>query len=133
MSEIFDSLAAFAAYFAAAVLLTVVFVFIYVQSTPHNEIKLTREGNGAAALGLTGAVLGFVIPLSAVISVSYALPEAVLWGALALIIQVAGQFCARLFMPKLTKDIVDGKYAAAIVQCGVALSLGLLQAACWTP
>jgi len=133
MTDTLDSILAFAAYFAAAVVLTILFVLIYVWSTPHNEIKLTREGNGAAALGLIGAVLGFVIPLATVISVSYALPQAVIWGGLALVIQVAGQFCARLVMPKLTIDIVEGKYAAAIVQAGVALSLGLLQSACWTP
>lgn len=133
MAGLTESFLAFAAYFAAAVVLTALFVMIYVQTTPHNEFKLMREGNGAAALGLTGAVLGFVIPLGLVISVSYALSEAVIWGAVALLVQIAGQFGARCLFPKLTADIAEGKYSAAIVQSGIALSLGILQAACWTP
>lgn len=128
-----DSLLAFAAYFGAALVLTALFVMIYVRTTPHNEFKLMREGNGAAALGLTGALLGFVIPLSLVISVSGAFLQAVIWGAGALLVQTAGQFGARLLLPNLTADIAAGKYSAAIVQSGIAVSLGILQAACWTP
>lgn len=43
-----DSFFAFAAYFGAAVVLTALFVMIYVRTTPHNEFRLMREGNGAA-------------------------------------------------------------------------------------
>jgi putative membrane protein len=128
-----DSFLMFAAYFGAAIVLTALFVMIYVKTTPHNEFKLMREGNGAAALGLTGAMVGFVIPLSLVISVSGALLQTVIWGAGALLVQIAGQFGARLLFPNLTTDIAAGKYSAAIVQSGIALSLGILQAACWTP
>ncbi len=124
---------AFATYFAAAVALTALFVLIYVWTTPHNEFKLMREGNGAAALGLTGALLGFVIPLALVISVSGSLVQVTIWGAGALLVQTIGQFGARLLFPNLTTDIVAGKFSAAIVQSGIALSLGILQAACWVP
>lgn len=128
-----DSLIAFSAYFAASIGLTALFVFIYVWTTPHNEFKLMREGNGAAALGLTSATIGFVIPLALVISVSGSLLEAVIWGAGALLVQTVGQLGARLLFPSLTTDVAAGKYSAAIVQSGIALSLGILQAACWTP
>jgi putative membrane protein len=128
-----NSFLAFAAYFGAAIILTALFVLIYVRTTPHNEFKLMRGGNAAAALGLTGAMLGFVIPLALVISVSGSLLEAVIWGAGALVVQIVGQLGARLLFPNLTADIVAGKHAAAIVQSGIALSLGILQAACWVP
>jgi|JRYD01.1.fsa_nt_gb putative membrane protein len=128
-----SSFYAFAAYFAVAVAMMAVFVLIYVWTTPHNEFKLVREGNGAAALGLTGAVLGFVIPLALVISVSGSLMQMTMWGAGALVVQTLGQVGARLLFPNLTTDIVAGKFSAAIVQSGVALSLGILQAACWVP
>ncbi|MBC7768244.1 MAG: DUF350 domain-containing protein [Phycisphaerales bacterium] len=128
-----SSLVAFAVYFGAAVALTVLFVFIYVWTTPHNEFKLMREGNGAAALGLIGTLLGFVIPLALVISVSGSMMQVGMWGAGALLVQTIGQFSARLLFPNLTTDIVAGKFSAAIVQSGIALSLGILQAACWVP
>jgi putative membrane protein len=128
-----SSFFAFAAYFGIAVAMMALFVVIYVWTTPHNEFKLVREGNGAAALGLTGAMLGFVIPLALVISVSGSLMQMTMWAAGALVVQTIGQFCARLLSPNLTTDIVAGKYSAAIVQSGIALSLGILQAACWVP
>lgn len=124
---------AFATYFGAAVALTALFILIYVWTTPHNEFKLMREGNGAAALGLTGALIGFVIPLALVISVSGSLIQVTLWGVGALLVQTIGQFGARLLFPTLITDIVAGKFSAAIVQSGIALSLGILQAACWVP
>lgn len=128
-----DTFFTFAAYFGLAVVLTALFVMIYIRTTPHDEFKLMREGNGAAALGLMGALIGFVIPLALVISVSGALLGAMIWGAGALLVQTAGQFGARLLFPTLTIDIAAGKYSAAIVQAGIALSLGILQAACWAP
>lgn len=124
---------AFAAYFGVAIVMTALFVFIYVWTTPHNEFKLMREGNGAAALGLTGAMVGFVIPLALVISVSGSLMQMTIWGAGALLVQTIGQFGARLLLPTLTTDIVAGRFSAAILQSGIALSLGILQAACWVP
>lgn len=133
MEILSESLLAFGAYFGSAIILTLLFVLIYVRTTPHNEIKLMREGNAAAALGLIGAVIGFVIPLSTVIKVSGQLPEAVLWGAIALVVQIIGSFVARMIFPTLTADVVAGKYSAAIVLAGMAVSLGVLQAACWTP
>lgn len=128
-----NSFVAFAAYFGAAIVMTALFVFIYVWTTPHNEFKLMREGNGAAALGLTGAMVGFVIPLALVISVSGSLMQMTIWGAGALLVQTIGQFGARLLLPTLTTDIVAGRFSAAILQSGIALSLGILQAACWVP
>jgi putative membrane protein len=128
-----SSFFAFATYFGAAVALTALFVLIYVWTTPHNEFKLMREGNSAAALGLIGTLLGFVIPLALVISVSGSLMQATIWGGGALLVQTIGQLGARLLFPNLTTDIVAGKFSAAILQSGIALSLGILQAACWVP
>lgn len=128
-----SSFFAFATYFCVAVALTALFVLIYVWTTPHNEFKLMHEGNGAAALGLTGTLLGFVIPLALVISVSGSFVQVTIWGAGALLVQTIGQFGARLLFPNLTTDIVAGRFSAAIVQSGIALSLGILQAACWVP
>lgn len=133
LNALADTFFTFAAYFGVAVALTALFVMIYVRTTPHDEFKLIRQGNGAAALGLMGALIGFVIPLAQVISISGALLSAAIWGAGALLVQTAGQFGARLLLPTLTADIAAGKYSAAIVQAGIALSLGVLQAACWAP
>ena len=57
----------FLAYFAAAVVLAVVFLSLYVLITPHKEFALIREGNSAAAVQLSGTFLGFAVPMAVVI------------------------------------------------------------------
>jgi putative membrane protein len=133
MPDLLFSVGAFAAYFGAALAMTIIFVMIYIQITPHNETKLIREGNAAAALGLGAAVIGFIFPLTLVISVSHTLGDVVLWGAIALLVQILGHAICRMLMPTLTADIAAGKFSAAIVIATVAIGLGMLQAACWTP
>ena len=44
--------------------LTALFLAIYVRITPYREFALIRAGNVAAAASLSGALLGFVIPLA---------------------------------------------------------------------
>ena len=48
----------FLAYLGAAAVLLAAFVAIYLFVTPYDEIKLIRENNIAAAVSLSGAVLG---------------------------------------------------------------------------
>lgn len=133
MQDLYLSIGAFAAYFGAAIALTIIFVMIYIAITPHNETKLIREGNAAAALGLGAAVIGFILPLTLVISVSHTIADVLLWGAIALLVQVLGHVICRMLMPTLTADIAAGKFSAAIVVATVAIGLGMLQSACWTP
>lgn len=133
MTDLAANYLAFAAYFAVAVGLTVIFGMLYVWTTPHKELRLVRAGNAAAALGFGGAMFGFALPLAFVIAVSRSLVEVALWGGVAMIVQIAAHFASRLFLPTLSADIEAGKFSAAIVQVAFALTLGLLQAACWTP
>ena len=37
---------------------------LYTRITPHDEIKLIRHGNVAAAVSFSGAILGLAIPLA---------------------------------------------------------------------
>ena len=55
----------FLAYFAAAIALLAAFVAIYLYVTPYDEIRLIRNNNVAAAVSLSGAVLGFGIGCTA--------------------------------------------------------------------
>ena len=54
----------FLIFFAVAIALLFAFTWIYVKITPYKEITLIREGNHAAAISLSGAMLGFALPLS---------------------------------------------------------------------
>jgi putative membrane protein len=120
----------FLLYFVTAVVLTAVFLVLYSNLTPHREIRLIREGNIAAAVALIGGLLGFVIPLASVISHSAVLIDVVIWGVIALVVQIAGFLVARLVLPHLPQAIESGNVSDAIFLAGLSISLGVLNAAC---
>ena len=71
MSTLWQSIAGlpdFLLYFVVALLLLAAFVAIYVRVTPYREFVLIRGGNIAAAISLTGALIGFVLPLASAIA-----------------------------------------------------------------
>ena len=128
-----DPVLAFGQHFLTGLAFLTVFVFIYLKVTPHKEIALIRDGNGAAALGLMGVVIGFSVALARAIEVSSYLGEAAIWAAIALVAQIVAQFIAQLLYPKLYTALEENNWAAAIVKAGTAIAIGLVNAACMTP
>ena len=51
-------------HFGVTLFMLVVGVFVYVKITSHDEMALIRDGNSAAAVSLSGAILGLAIPLA---------------------------------------------------------------------
>ena len=124
----------FFAYFGAALLLAVAFLLIYVTITPHREFALIREGNSAAAIQLTGTFLGFALPVAVVIGHSVSIPDMLLWGAVAALVQLAVFFViARLLFRAISQRIADSCNASGIFVGGIGLGVGVLQAACMVP
>jgi putative membrane protein len=131
----FDLLATlpnFLAYFATALALTAVFLFAYINITPIREWHEIRAGNPAAAVSLSGALLGFVLALASVISHSGGLLDMLVWGAIALVAQLVAFGAVRLAKPDLVQRISDGSMSHAIFMAAIALAVGLLNAACMT-
>ena len=123
-------LPAFLSYFAVAVALIAVFLLIYVNVTAYDEIALIRQGNTAAAISLSGALLGFAMPVANVIAHSDTLGDLVAWGALAGVIQILTYLVARFALPHLNEDIPAGKVSEAIFLAALSLTVGLTNAAC---
>jgi putative membrane protein len=120
----------FAIYFVTAIALTALFLLLYANLTPHRDIRLIRDGNVAAATALVGGLLGFVIPLASVIGHSAVLLDVVIWGVVALVVQIGGFLAARLVLPHLPQAIASGNVSDAIFLGGLSVSLGILDAAC---
>jgi len=120
----------FLAYFVLGGGLTALFVLLYANLTPQRDIALIRGGNSAAAIALVGGLLGFIVPLASVIAHSAGIIDLIVWGIVALVVQLAGFFVARLVLPHLPQAIADGNIADAVLLAGISLSLGILTAAC---
>jgi len=131
--QLFDSFSTFddfLVYFAVAVVLLVAFIVVYIRATPWSEFALIREGNMAAAFSLTGAVLGFVAPLAAVVQHSVNVVDMAIWGLIALVVQVLAFVVVKLALPNLARDIPANNGAAGFVLGSLSLAVGLLNAAC---
>ena len=126
------TLPAFGAFFLASLLLLAIFVVLYSLSTPHRELRLIREGNLAAAISLSGAVIGFVLPLASAIQNSINLVDATVWGIVALVVQIVAFLVLRLAVPTLVRQIEAGDLAPAVIVATMSVAIGVLNAACVT-
>jgi putative membrane protein len=131
LASTFSTLPNFIVYFSLGGVLTALFAWLYGHLTPQrDDIALIRAGNSAAAIALVGALLGFEVPLASVIAHSAALIDVVAWGAVALVVQLAGFLVARMVLPHLPQAIADDNIADAVLLAGISLALGILTAAC---
>lgn len=133
MRNVLDSFAGFdnfLVYLAVSLVLLRVFVSIYIRVTPQAEFTLMREGNMAAAFSLSGAILGFVIPLGAAVRYSVNLVDMAIWGVIALVVQIAAFMVVRLLVPTICDDITKGNAAQGFFLGSTALGVGILNASC---
>jgi putative membrane protein len=122
----------FIAYLGTAITLLVIFVAIYLYVTPYDEIALIRDNNPAAAISLSGALLGFALPIANVIAHSDTLLDLAVWGVIAGVVQLLAWGVARLALPHLEQDIAAGRVAPATFVATLSITVGLLNAACMT-
>lgn len=123
---------AFVIYLAAALALLAIFLFIYIRITPYREMELIRAGNLAAAISLSGAMIGFIIPLTKAIAQSGSLIDMLLWAGIALVVQLLAYAVVRMIIPGIAKDIPEGKVAQGVFLGALSLATGLLNSACMT-
>lgn len=122
----------FLVYLVISLALLALFIWVYIHITPYREIRLIRDGNTAAAASLSGALLGFTIPLASAVAHSVSLVDMLIWGAIALVVQLVAFVAARLLVPTLASDIPAGKTAQGIFVGVLSLAVGILNAACMT-
>jgi putative membrane protein len=133
LSQYLSGFPAFTAYFGTAVLILGLFGTIYSQITPHHEFRLIRKGCTAAIPAFLGALVGYVLPLTAAMRSSVNLIDFVIWAGIAAVVQILAYVVARIIMPDVSKRITDNDLAAGALLGGVALAFGMINAASMTP
>ena len=122
----------FLAYAGLAIVLVYAFMIAYMCITPYDELKLIKDGNVAAALSLSGSVLGFSLPLASAIVHSVHPWDMMLWAAIALVVQLLVYVAVRFTLLNVTRRIPDGQVASGIVLAAISVAAGVLNAACMT-
>lgn len=128
--ESFGGFDDFLLYLAISSVLLAVFIALYLRITPYREIALIRENNMAAAFSFSGSLIGMVIPLANVVEHSVNPVDMVIWGFIALLVQLIVFVIARISFPKIVVDIPAGKQASGFVLGAISIAAGLLNSAC---
>jgi putative membrane protein len=115
------------------VVLLAIGVAIYVRLTPFREREMVAEGNPAAGTVLASAILALAIPLAAMLATSSTLLDIVIWGVVALILQLLTLAAVALTMRNFRKMIESGNIAAALTLAGAQIAVALLNAAAMVP
>ena len=126
------NLSEFLLFFVAAAALTLIFVVFYTRVTRHNELSLIKKNSTAAALAFSGSLIGFALPLASTMVNSVTVVEMVLWGLVALIVQILVYLVIRLPMPRISERIEADEVAAGIWLGSCSIVAGILNAAAMT-
>ena len=122
----------FLVYAGLSVAFIYLYMIVYLWITPYNELKLIKEGNVAAAISLSGSVLGFTFPLAAAISNAVHPWDMMLWGVIAATVQLLVYVAVRFSLLNVSRRIPDGQVASGIVLGAISVCAGMLNAACMT-
>jgi len=107
---------------------------IYILLTPWKELALVRGGNGAAGLALAGAIIGLAIPIASCLASSLTLLDLLLWGTVALLLQLLTYRVIDMILSDIPTRIQNDEAGAAIVLIASKLAVAMLLAAgLWDP
>ena len=121
----------FISFFLTALVLVVVFLYLYALVTPYDDYKLIFEDNNiAAALGFGGAIIGVSIPLYSALVNSVSYTDFVIWGVIAILIQLIFALVVTRISGKysLESKISQGVVPVGILMAFLSISIGLLNA-----
>jgi putative membrane protein len=119
--------------FVLVLALLVAGIFIYMAITPFHERELLRNGNPAAATVLGGALVALAVPLAALLATTGALLDILVWGVVAVLLQLLTVAIVSHLFRGMRTMIEAGQVAGAIPLVAAQLSIGLLNAAAMVP
>ncbi|MBY4628184.1 DUF350 domain-containing protein [Rhizobium croatiense] len=132
MLDYVAGLPAFLGYFAVGLAAYAVFAVVYTFLTPQKEVQLIRAGNLAAVTAFLGALVGFSLPLASAAANSVSIVDYIIWAVVGILAQILAFYIANFTMTDLHEKITADNIAAGIWGGGIALVIGILNAACMT-
>ena len=102
---------------------------IYVMVTPYHEVELIKQGNVAAAVSFGGVLVGLALPLAANMAGSVNAFDIMVFGAVAIILQLLAYRFTDIVLKGLPERIKSGEVSAAVTLVGLKLSISIINAA----
>jgi putative membrane protein len=116
-------------HFFVSILLLFIGTIIYIFITPMKEMKLIREGNTAASISFSGAIIGIAMPLASSLKASSSMTEIIIWGIVAIIIQLICFKIVDFLISDLPVRIEKGEMSSSILLFTIKISVATINSA----
>jgi putative membrane protein len=112
----------------SALLIWAVTVTCYAKLSPSKDVDQIRDGNGAAAVTLGGAMVCFALPLAIAMAASPSTAEGAIWGAAISLIGLLLVRIADMALRGLPERVREGDITAAVLLSCARLAIAILLA-----
>lgn len=102
---------------------------LYVLLTPMKEMRLIREGNVSAGISVAAVIVGLAIPMAACLATAATIYDILIWGAVAILLQLLAFRVVDLLLRGLPKRIERDEIGAALVLAAVKVAAAMVMAA----
>lgn len=119
-------------YIVSALVMLGVFTAVYTTVTRYKEFDLIREGNIAAVLSYSGALVGFSFTLCSSIAIHASFVMFVVWGVAAMVVQLVVYAIMARAIRGLNEAIEENNIAMGGLIGSISLAAGIVNAACLT-
>jgi len=120
--------------FVATLVLLMVGVAIYTAFTPYKERDLVRRNNTAGGVVYAGTIIALAIPLASLLATTSYLLDIIVWGIVALVIQLLTLAVVSLLLLRHLRIMIEGgNVAAALTVAATQIAVALLNAAAMVP
>ncbi|MEY4786072.1 MAG: hypothetical protein RIR41_4007 [Pseudomonadota bacterium] len=103
--------------------------FVHVALTPMKEMQLIRAGNVSAGISVGAVIVGLAVPMSACLATATSVYDILIWGVVAILLQLLAFRAADLLLRDLPKRIERDEVGAALVLAGVKIAAAMIMAA----
>ena len=102
---------------------------VHVLLTPMKEMKLIRAGNVSAGISVSAVIVGLGLPMSACLATATSIYDILIWGVVAILLQLLAFRVADLILRDLPKRIERDEIGAALVLAAVKIAAAMVMAA----
>ncbi len=120
-------------HFVTVLILWGIGVGIYTTLTPYHERELIDGGNTAAGIVLAGAIIAIALPLAALLATSGQVVDILVWGVVAVLLQLATVGLVSLALRGLRRMVEADNMAGALVVAAAQIGVALMNAAAMVP
>ncbi|WAK04372.1 DUF350 domain-containing protein [Methylobacter sp. YRD-M1] len=121
-----NNLPNFLLYYGNAILIFFIFIGIYTLITPYRElVEIRNNRNAAAAVALSGSMIGFSLPVVSLIAHSANLIDFFAWSTVSSVVQIVTFFLVAIVFRGIQERIKDCDISIAVILASSSIFAGI--------